>query len=62
MAAGTYWVIIKTDAAETLPEIDESDNAIVLGPIEIKVPDLVVTGVVPPAKGWSGQTIDVNWT
>ena len=35
---------------------------IVVGPIEIRTPDLQVTAVAAPAEGWSGRAIDVSWT
>jgi len=64
--AGTYYVIIRTDAYGGVHESSTANNQgnniggmlISLPPL----PDLQVTSVVSPLTTFSGQTISMNWT
>jgi hypothetical protein len=61
---GDYWIVVKADAAGTLPETDEGDNAAIAGPIPIHVtpcPDLQPSNVVIQAEAVAGGSAGVDW-
>jgi subtilase family serine protease len=54
-ATGSYWVLVKTDADESVPESQEANNvqfrSVLVGP------DLMITAVTGPATAGAGSTI-----
>ncbi|MCY2993192.1 MAG: hypothetical protein NTY19_35705 [Planctomycetota bacterium] len=65
LSAGTYHVIIKTDAGGNVPESDETNNVFVSSTtVEVKhvVSDLQVVSAEGPATGVAGDTMTVDWT
>jgi len=64
LAAGTYQLLVKSDAWEMVAESDESNNVGASGSVVIGDPtasDLVVDSGVAPTSGELGQTIEVSW-
>ncbi|RYD78179.1 MAG: hypothetical protein EOP84_14600, partial [Verrucomicrobiaceae bacterium] len=66
LEAGTYFVVVETDAAKSVPETDEGNNSAASGPvnyIQSTVPaDLVVETVTAPADVRVGESISLSWT
>jgi RHS repeat-associated protein len=58
---GQRYLLFAVDGDRHQSESDEENN-LVVKPIEILAPDLLVTNIVVPIEGWSGQTIDLSWT
>lgn len=61
---GDYYVIVKADATRDIFEynLEENNTGISIQPLHITTPDLIVSGIVLPATGISGNTIDIAWT
>ncbi|MCY2992548.1 MAG: hypothetical protein NTY19_32405, partial [Planctomycetota bacterium] len=62
---GSYYVLLKTDVGETVPESDETNNLRVsAAPVTVQrsVSDLQVTAAQGPAAGVAGETIAVAWS
>lgn len=61
--AGAHLLTARVDDADALPELDETNNALVAtAPIDIVRPDLQLTAVTAPAMLIVGQTISVVTT
>ncbi|WP_233148428.1 CARDB domain-containing protein [Rhodopirellula sp. MGV] len=61
--AGQYYLLVQTDAGNTITESDEQDNfrSIPLELVMPPLPDLVVTEIVPPASLFPGDTFLLQW-
>jgi RHS repeat-associated protein len=63
LSDGTYYILVKTDADSKQPEANETNNtgsaslSLALPPL----PDLVVSNIVAPVEGLSGQQIEIAW-
>jgi alpha-tubulin suppressor-like RCC1 family protein/flagellar hook assembly protein FlgD len=63
VAVGTYYLGAIVDYANTVPETDETNNALAGNQIVISLsPDLIVTSVSSPVSGVTGSTIMVSHT
>ncbi|MEY3143914.1 MAG: hypothetical protein RLY21_2407 [Planctomycetota bacterium] len=65
LAAGTYNLLIVTDAANSRFESDEANNTSSAGTVTVTpatFPNLVVTSVLVPSEATVGGTIEVSWT
>ena len=65
LPAGTYSVIVQTDATSTRVESNESNNVAVVGAVEVTVattPNLVVGAVSAPSELFIGNTFELSWT
>lgn len=60
---GPYYVIVKTDALNDIYEHHAEDNNTgrTAQPLLITTPDLVVSNMLAPATGISGQLMNVEW-
>lgn len=64
LAAGNYYILVKTDALGEQAE-DNEDNNVAWTPIELDLPplpDLIVSGIAAPLEGLSGQAVQYRWT
>ncbi len=63
VAAGNYYLLIRTDGGNAQAETNNGDNVLVV-PIQVtaELPDLVVMSQTAPAATHPGQRIDVSWT
>lgn len=59
--AGTYYLILKTDADDFLPESNEDNNERAIA-ISVTVPDLASTALTIPDTVTAGQLVTVTWT
>jgi hypothetical protein len=60
--AGQYWLVVKADVHQTVPETDESDNETISGPFTILSPNLVCTPVgSPPTLVAVGARLSLAW-
>lgn len=61
---GHYYVIVKTDALNDIYEHQAEDNNAghSAQPLTITTPDLIVSNIVVPASGVSGQFLNIEWT
>ncbi len=59
--AGNYWIVVKADDGNALPETSETDNDAITGPIAIHRPDLVGSNLVVPSSAGTGSQINVSW-
>jgi len=59
--AGNYWIVVKVDNGNTLPETSETDNDAINGPIAIHRPDLVGSNLTAPSSAGTGSQINVSW-
>ena len=61
VAAGSYYLIIWTDAANTSAETNESNNQLAQA-LTVTTPDLVPTALTAPILVSSQQAVSVSWT
>ena len=64
-AAGSYFVIVETDAGNVVDEIPNEDNNTLAAPITISAaprPDLVAEDVIVPSQAFDGSTVTVTFT
>ncbi len=61
--SGTYYLIVQTDSADQVFEVDRSDATAVSAPINVenRPADLVVGSVNAPSTGQAGHQILVSW-
>ncbi|QLE55149.1 NF038122 family metalloprotease [Nostoc sp. TCL26-01] len=64
LAAGNYYLILKTDADSTQPESLENNNTQFrqIALTEPPLPDLVVSNITAPSTEFSGRKVQVSWT
>ncbi|MEQ8785303.1 MAG: CARDB domain-containing protein [Pirellulaceae bacterium] len=65
LPAGDYYVLVRTDAADVQPELDETNNAGLDGPLALShppLPDLQVVSIDAPIEVFAGQQAPVSWT
>ena len=64
--AGDYYVLVRTDGSDAVPEAEESNNdGVAVDALSISlsgVPDLLLHNLVAPESAISGQAIDLSWT
>ncbi len=61
LAPGDYWIVVTTDSEQQLPEADETDNAMLIGPVTVQSLDLVVSDVQLLGEARSGEPTTVRW-
>jgi len=61
IAAGAYFLLVRTDNGAALFEANETDNTAAAA-ITIQTPDLVPTALGGPTSAAPGQTVTVSWT
>ncbi len=62
-SGGTRYLVVQTDTATQLVELNELNNALVApDATTVRIPDLRVTAVTAPAAGSAGQSVEVHWT
>jgi RHS repeat-associated protein len=64
LAAGPYYLIVDTDAGNTVGEVNTTNNvqSSQIQVAEPPLPALSASSVVPPVQGYSGRAIAVSWT
>jgi hypothetical protein len=64
--AGSYYLLVETDALKNRPEISETNNfAATASTIDLTLPplpDVVVSAIVVPAEGVAGEAVQIRWT
>lgn len=61
--AGNYYILMTTDDENAIPENNESDNVLVIGPVAIAQPNLAIGNLrTVPAEGWPGMALPLQWT
>ena len=61
VAAGSYHLVLLTDAAAALREVNEGDNQRAV-PMTVTTPDLLPTALTAPATAETGHAISLSWT
>ena len=61
LAAGSYFLIVRTDSSSQVAETNESNNTKAI-PITLRTPDLVPTDFTGPTTGVASTAITVSWT
>ena len=62
---GEYRVLVETDGLKDLPELNDDNNISASEAFDIlfpPTPDLVVSNIVLPVEGFSGQQVLLSWT
>ena len=60
--AGPFWLALKTDAGQQVPEADEGNNvSVAAAAMQLQAPDLEVTGLAASAAASFGATLPVTW-
>ncbi|MFH1110426.1 MAG: choice-of-anchor C family protein [Planctomycetota bacterium] len=61
---GDYWIIIRVDDGDAVPETEEANNDATVGPITINRPNLTIGDALDPmpTEAWTGRPIAVGWT
>ena len=54
-------MLLVVDGSESLGETDETDNVLAV-PIDIALPNLIVSNITAPPTIASGNTVDIGWT
>jgi hypothetical protein len=49
------------DDQGALPEVDDADNVMMVGPLAVARPNITISNVVAPPAGWTQGTITVQW-
>jgi subtilase family serine protease len=65
LLAGNYHLLVQTDAFRVQPESVEGNNVVASQPMTLTLPplpDLVVSNIVAPIEGLSGQQVEITWT
>jgi len=65
LPAGSYRILVVTDALQQQYELNENNNAATSAPISLTfppLPDLMVTAISSVASVIAGQSIEVSWT
>jgi subtilase family serine protease len=65
LTEGSYHIVVETDAWNAQIESNASNNRTSSQSINLSLPplaDLVVTNIITPTEGLSGQQIEVSWT
>ncbi|TAK31783.1 MAG: hypothetical protein EPO21_16720 [Chloroflexota bacterium] len=63
VAAGSYYLILRTDDTNRVSESNETNNVRVVPiAIQVPVPDLTLTRLTAPSSGAVGKTVPVSWT
>ena len=58
---GPQFVLLVVDGSESLGETDETDNVLAV-PINVALPNLIVSNITAPPTIASGNTVDIGWT
>jgi len=61
VAPGSYYLIVRADAAGVLHEADETNNERAI-PITVTAPDLTPTALTVPGAAAAGHAISLSWT
>ncbi|MBX9652516.1 carboxypeptidase regulatory-like domain-containing protein, partial [bacterium] len=64
-ASGQYRIGVAADILNAQPEIDDNNNVLLSNLFDVTlppVPDLVVSSIVAPVEGFSGQQFALTWT
>jgi hypothetical protein len=65
LGAGTYYLVLTTDAGQLQPESNEGNNTQAGTAVSLRLPpmpDLVVTNVVAPDLGVPGVALELSWS
>ncbi len=65
LPAGTWYVLVRTDALGTQPESNEANNVRATAAVSLErpaLPDLVVSSIVVPSSAISGRQVQLTWT
>ncbi|TAK36654.1 MAG: HYR domain-containing protein [Chloroflexota bacterium] len=62
LAAGSYFLIFRTDHFNVVKELNENNNSAVVPLILVTKPDLDVTSQSTPSTAMPGQTVPISWT
>jgi hypothetical protein len=62
VAAGSYFLLLRTDGGNTLYEVDEANNTHAAVPVTVLSADLVPGNLTAPASASPGAAITVSWT
>ncbi len=58
---GPQFVLLVVNGSESLGETDETDNVLAV-PIDIALPNLIVSNITAPPTVASGNAVDIGWT